>query len=344
MQPITQDVFSADFLHREQDFKDLLLSMLKGGLSKKARDEVGAVAASYISRRLTKHGVTVDPTAVPAWGQTAVNALNQRGYADVPPAFSTDEMTDLAAYFEDKPVSYFINGHDGTDGRGTALLKDLPKNSRFAYFLSEDIYRHPAVYRIVNDAALIQTVACYLQAPPTVSTVSVWWSYPSPVKTGGMQLYHHDRGDFRSCNLFVYLTDVSLTSGPHAFVPYTHNYDVLLKWSARRFGKDPATFQAFWQWMDRHRKEDREIDVFFPKDQQHKFVGPRGTSFLEDTRGLHKGTAPEIEPRLVFEIVFSTLPKYNEPHIPVARSALPFRAEPAAISPLVRYATRGIYA
>jgi len=77
------------------------------------------------------------------------------------------------------------------------------------------------------------------------------------------------------------------------------------------------------------------------------FTGPRGMSFLEDTRGLHKGTQPIDGRRLVFEIVYATLPKYNEDIAPLTRAELTMPAgietNSELIDPLVRYATRLMY-
>jgi hypothetical protein len=86
--------------------------------------------------------------------------------------------------------------------------------------------------------------------------------------------------------------------------------------------------------------------VFGP--EQHLILtGPRGTSFVEDTRGIHRAVFPRTGYRLAFEISFTVLPKYNEAHAPVARKGLAFAQadadNAAALSPLVRYATRLIY-
>jgi hypothetical protein len=144
--------------------------------------------------------------------------------------------------------------------------------------------------------------------------------------------------------LFVYLTDVDAGTGPHAFVERTHEIDILRQVAAQRFANHPDALNAFWRWMEQHRKTDEEVLRFFPKEEVISFVGPKGTSFFEDTRGLHKGTRPSTGPRLAFEIFYSVLPKFNEVLNPVRRADLKLPAgmetDTAKLSPLVRYATR----
>ncbi|TAL00178.1 MAG: hypothetical protein EPO08_14480 [Rhodospirillaceae bacterium] len=343
----TPDIFSPEFLLRGQDLQRLILMMLKGGLGKKARDEVGETAARFVANSAAGYGLIVDESQLSQTGQKTIAALRHAGCAYIKNMFSPAEIDEILAYLNDKPVRYFNNGHDGAAGESRALIESLPTNTRFGYYLEPDICGYPLFYRAVHDVDLVHTVAAYLQTPPTISTVSLWWSFPSEVPTGGMQLFHHDRGDFRSCNLFVYLTDVSATSGPHAFVKHTQNFAILTEWAKARFVNDPISLNNFWVWMENHRKGDKEVYSFFPQNQLEVFTGPRGTSFLEDTRGLHKGTPPEVEARLAFEIVFSTLPKYNETHTLLSRaelgSAVTGPPDSNSLDPLVRYATRLIY-
>jgi len=343
--PSISDIFSPEFLFRGEDFQHLMLAMLKGGLSKKARDEVGDAAARFVATRAKRQGLEFAQPLSSA-GEMAVAALRSEGYTVIDDVFSPSQIEDIYKYFDDKPIRYFNNGHDGSGGESLAMFENLPENTRFGYFKEADICRCPAFYQAIHNQHLLHTVATYLETMPTISTVSLWWSFPSEVPTGGMQLYHHDRGDFRSCNLFVYLSDVTETSGPHAFVKKTQNFTILSEWADKHFGNNAATLKQFWAWMENHRKSDKQVLSVFPKDQIEIITGPKGRSFLEDTRGLHKGTPPERESRLVFEIVYSTLPKYNEDHASVPRADLgpEITANGSRpIDPLVRYATRLLY-
>jgi hypothetical protein len=344
---IAEGIFAPDFLYRNSDLQNFILAMLKGGLTKQARDQVGEVAANFVRAVTARQGLTIDNIVLSNGARDTISALQSDGYALIPSIFLAQEIAAIYDYIADKPVSYFVNGFDGSLGQRHGLVNDLPRNNRFSYYLADDISRCPILYRAANNPDLVRIAARYLETPPTISTMSLWWSFPSEVEEGGMQAFHHDRGDFRSCNLFVYLTDVAETGGPHAFVKNTHSFPALKKWSSNRYAQDPRQFQAFWQWMENHRKPDEQVRAYFPDEQIQTFVGPKGTCFFEDTRGLHRAVPPQIEPRLVFEIVYSTLPKFNEAHAPIPRREIAPAAasEPDStkIDPMVRYATRLLY-
>lgn len=334
-------IFNPDFLHRRQDFQSLWLYLLKGGLDKQARDALGLSSATYIAR--TVGGQLLGNGAVPfdERDRPALKGLQRKGYAPVPNVFSDAEIAEIHEYFRGVPGAI-----SGGGAEGHRMLKDVPPNAGFIHFHAATACACPPIYRLLHDERLISLASAYLGAPATISLCTAWWSYPAPGGAEGMQMFHHDRGDFRSCNLFVYLTDVNEGTGPHAFVERTHEMNVLLPLISQRFGAQPEAFQKFWQWMEQHRKTDAEVLERFPQEEVKWFTGPKGTSFFEDTRGLHKGTRPTTGPRFAFEIFYSVLPKFNEEVAPRRRSELKLppglETDTAKLSPLVRYATRQI--
>jgi len=64
----------------------------------------------------------------------------------------------------------------------------------------------------------------------------------------------------------------------------------------------------FWQWIEKHRKEDAEIEHFFDKSMVKVHVGKQGTTFFEDTRGFHKGPPLVEGKRWLFEILYTLVP------------------------------------
>ena len=336
-------IIHPDFLRRGEDLQNLMFALLKGGLNKQARDSLGLAIAKFVNRAAAPALAGADTTITPATN-AAVNSLRTQGYAVIDDLLSKADIAEVYEYIKDKTVKF--GGFDEVHKPGEAFVEDLPPDARFGHYKTADICRCAAIYRAVNNHELIKLITAYLGAPPTISSVSMWWSFPVELAAAGMQTYHHDRGDFRSCNMFCYLTDVSTTTGPHAFVPQTHEIEILAPLAAQKFGSNPHLHQKFWHWMEQHRKEDDEVQYYFG-DAMMEFTGPQGMCFLEDTRGLHKGTAPKSGKRLVFEIVFSTLPKYNELFVPTPRSTLDFppgiETDNAKIDPLVRYATRLMY-
>ncbi len=333
------DIFDPAFLRRQQEFEKFWLYLLKGGLDKPARDALGKASAGFVARSVGAQLFGGGPIPFDQRDRPAIKSLVKAGYAPVPNVFTDAEIDEIHAYFRDVPGAL-----SGGGAEGHALVKDVPPNAGFLHFHAAAACACPPIYRLLHDERLIGLASAYLGAPATIGLCTAWWSYPAPGGAEGMQMFHHDRGDFRSCNLFVYLTDVSEGSGPHAFVERTHEMDILMPLMAQRFADKPEVFQKFWQWMEQHRKTDAEVLELFPREEVKVFTGPRGTSFFEDTRGLHKGTRPQTAPRFVFEIFYSVLPKMNEDVAPRRRSELKMPAgletDTARLPPLVRYATR----
>jgi len=335
------DIYSPEFLYDGHDLRGLLFAAVKGGMNKPARDAFGLLAAQFVRGRLEQSGLRLD-AVLDASATAAVTALRHDGCAVVPDIFNAEQIAGIRAYLADKPVSYGAQAYGGAGARTAGRIEDVPKDVVLAHYGEADVCRCPVVYRAVNDARLINLVSTYLGAAATISSVAAWWSFPAAVPAEQQQQFHYDRGDFRSCNLFVYLTDVTAGTGPHAFVKHTHETGILDQWIAHRFKGDGAGAAAFRAWMEKFFRPDHEVEQAFGAQGITVFTGPKGTSFLEDTRGVHKGTHPATGARLAFEIVFTVLPKYNEQHGPVARKDLGFM-EAGAVDPLVRYATRLIY-
>lgn len=152
------------------------------------------------------------------------------------------------------------------------------------YDLDEaEIAACPAAQRIATDASLLSLAQQYLGAAPIVDLLAMWWS--AAVGTGASsaaaQQYHFDLDRLRFLKLFVYLTDVDERTGPHVYVRGSHRAKPA---SLRRDG----------------RHGDTEVEAAFPGGPV-EITGPRGTVFLADTLGMHKGLDLEVGHRLVFQ-------------------------------------------
>jgi len=98
----------------------------------------------------------------------------------------------------------------------------------------------------------------------------------------------------RGFKLFLYLTDVDETSGPHVFMKDSHASPLL----------DTGKAQS-----------DEAVRAAFGAGNEIHMVGPAGTWFLADTFGYHKGALPVTGRRLML------VPQYNlnrTPHLPPA--------------------------
>jgi hypothetical protein len=140
---------------------------------------------------------------------------------------------------------------------------------------------------LVFDSAIREIAGRYLGCCPVLDMVVAWWSYPTAAPDpASAQMYHFDLDRIRWLKAFVYLTDVSVDNGPHAFIPGSHR-DV-----GERVMRDS-------------RYTDAEVLGWYPNVAPQLFTAPAGTVFLEDTLGLHKGIPGKSGVRGVFECEYS---------------------------------------
>lgn len=102
----------------------------------------------------------------------------------------------------------------------------------------------------------------YLGQEPRMYSMNVFSAFPSDQPMSrDIQEYHRDKDDVRFLALFVYLTDVDAPEdGAHQFVRGSHN------------GMDTGVEMV---------------------------LGPAGSAFLADTRGLHLGLRPRSKERTI---------------------------------------------
>ena len=182
--------------------------------------------------------------------------------------------------------------HHETGKERTTTIYAPGENAAPKYdFLERDLVAFPAVQRLMAEPALFAVSQAYLGVTPTLSAVSMWWStvFSRTPSSEAAQKWHFDLDHLHWLKWFVYLDDVDEGAGPHCFIPGTH-----------RIGrKPPELLQRGYA-----RIEDEEMARCFPPDRIRQFTGPKGTLFVEDTSGFHKGRMPETKPRLLLELEF----------------------------------------
>ncbi|MCU1279963.1 MAG: uncharacterized protein JWM53_3509 [bacterium] len=177
-----------------------------------------------------------------------------------------------------------------------------PAQSHVGGYDSTTILAAPHLLRLANDPTLLGIAARYLGCRPTISNLSLWWSFPDRDAPKEAQLYHRDRDDWRFCKLFVYLTDVDDDNGPHVFVEGSHR-------SARVSEL-------------KKRYTDAEVEGAYPASSIKRYAMARGHAFLEDTFGVHKGLLPRTRRRLLFQAQYSLFPIAHYQYSPIGRERL----------------------
>ncbi|SDG75276.1 Phytanoyl-CoA dioxygenase (PhyH) [Winogradskyella thalassocola] len=179
---------------------------------------------------------------------------------------------------------------------GTFKLSQTPKQVHVANYRRKDLASIKEILDIANNSDILNAAQDFLGATPTISNINMWWSFSGKEQAEQAQLFHRDVDDFRFCKLFIYLTDVEMNNGPHVYVEGSSVSPKLRK--IRRY-------------------EDSEIYDAFGKEKVKYFTFPKGTAFLVDTYGFHKGLLPSEGKRLLFQVQYSLSPIGIENYEPI---------------------------
>ncbi|MBB14221.1 hypothetical protein CMK22_03065 [Candidatus Poribacteria bacterium] len=280
--------------------RQLYFHLLKGRLRKRTRDDLGISIANLLESSIqftdSNNFITDDVD------HTIIELIKERGYVYLENLLSDEDIEALKTYFHFKQLEYSIKGE-----KSHGLFHKIPKEVGSAYYSQTDIQLCPIFYKIAHNPWLISIAENYLGAPPTIGTIASWWTFQSE-EVSVNQLFHHDRDDFRALKLFVYLTDVDENNGAHVYVEKSHEYDILKRYANSKFSDNIKLENLFWQWVEKHRKKDVEIETFFDKSMIKTHVGKQGTTFFEDTRGFHKGSPLLKGKRWLFQMLYTLVP------------------------------------
>jgi hypothetical protein len=282
-----------------------------------------------------RHYLKVQPTGLCDGADVGAvaSALTGEGYARLP-AIPPAKVQAMKAYFEDQPV---IAGNDLADEERCSR-DEARKAGNLARLPTKAVLACPHLVEIANSPLVLSAVTRALGAIPTIVGYTAWWSFADATEARDAQLFHFDAADYRFCKLFMYLTDVDETSGPHVFVP--RSQDAMTVKAAR--GRWTGGVDEFDKWyFETLRKTDEDTLRVFgtpPVD----LTGEAGSTLLVNTRGIHKGKLPETSDRLLAQVLYSVTPRVQEEFEPLAAGAPGTEHVPARVMtvPPFDYANR----
>ncbi len=142
-----------------------------------------------------------------------------------------------------------------------------------------------AIDQIARNEKVVEIARQYLGAEPILWLTQLKWSF-GPDSSGERQglrsapdeptqydgdAFHYDTLDFRSLTIFIYLTDVDPSCGPHVLIENTHRI--------KSFGE---TCQIILSDEAARRK--------FGEGRIKMILGPKGTVLFEETSSFHKAS------------------------------------------------------
>lgn len=201
---------------------------------------------------------------------------------------------------EQSSVDYLVNYAMSTPATGRAGggklevksdFKEMRKHGNALFQFNEsDLVADDAVWEICKNPLFVGLARRYLKCEPILDLVTMWWSLAASSnqqeRSAAAQLFHFDLDRLSFIKFFIYLTDVGPANGPHCYISGSHQ------------GFKNTNLQRDG------RFSDEEIKAYYPSEEI-QITGPKGTIFVADTKGFHKGLPPVSGDRLIFQIEFA---------------------------------------
>jgi hypothetical protein len=206
------------------------------------------------------------------------------------------ELGKLLGRGECDAIHDYLRGRTMTDVRGTGQvfrIDEVPSGVRLGDYPLDTVVHCPHVLEVANRPDLVKLAASYLGYKPMITGIGLRWSFPGEPCGDQVQSFHRD-AELGVVKLLVYLTDVDNASGPHVYVEGTHRERMPLR--LRPYSNEEIA-----------RKYGSGVHV----------MGPAGTGFVIDPKGIHRGIPPARRARLVLVVQYSLLPSLLYDYVPV---------------------------
>jgi hypothetical protein len=217
-----------------------------------------------------------------------IHGLNTNGFWIFKEKMADHHVDNLVRYAKETPA-FGRAAQDRPASQGTYSDMHRLGNAIFD-FDEKNLVNNEDVWAVATMREFADIARAYLKTEPILDLVTMWWSLATKSsiqeQSSAAQLYHFDLDRLRFLKFFVYLTDVSDANGPHSYVAGSHKG--LKDRSLQRDG----------------RFSDEEVKRYYSANEK-KITGEKGTVFVADTAGLHKGTPLDEGERLIFQMEFS---------------------------------------
>lgn len=252
------------------------------------RQRLAAIEAKLVRHR-TKLGMRSDALAL-------AEQLQAKGHTEPFRLFSPEEATAIRSHLEKLHLS---DPYRPRCGRFT--IYNIPPETHVAHVDASDLARVPGVMAAANNPTILTAIQWVFRCAPTLDYVAAWWSMPGHSIPEEAQSFHRDIDTLNFIKVFIHLTDVDESSGPHVYVAGSH----------KRNRRNES----------QRRCADEDMTKDFGADSIVTFTGPAGTCFLENTFGFHKGALPKDKRRLILQFVYTVRPTVHGPVKPFLGAA-----------------------
>ena len=277
----------------------------------------------------------------------AINIWNSRLNKYVPTAYSASLNIKSCASLMSQGI--LLNTFDIHPTKAQSLLDLLFKmnskeinsstgQTQKIVYSQADIVKSLDFLEIACSPRVVDVATQYLGVPPIIAFISAWTTFSSDSETNEM-FFHMDHHGHRFLKLFYYLTDVEIGSGHHEFCRSTHNqveFDKIIHIKDNPNGHFRNAILSKRKYQGGFRLEKSLVYDFIP-ERVLQVAGKPGTSFIEDTRGLHRGTLlKQGSSRTILQVLY--LPNYNLKDTRInfpANEALSMCRESSTLHPII---------
>jgi len=305
--PSGPDVFAYD----NPDWARQLILQFRYNVPVAAHDHMARITTAYVNKVLR---FAAPPASTDVSAQ--LESLQTNGYCRLGQLLSKQAVARIKEYLANQSV---FDEADPTLGQ--FATDAAPPSVNVANFSASSVVNAPYLHEAAMSPDILHLVSRYLGAPPTIPYLAAWWSYAGREEAKDAQLFHTDFHDFKWLKLFVYLTDVTESSGPHVVVRGSHDPGL----GQRRIAEINESDSKLAQGLERafapgQRVTEQDIDSLFGRDSTESITGAAGEAFLVDTSAYHKGQLPVDTDRLVFQALFTILPTIRDHVAPITIS------------------------
>lgn len=233
-------------------------------------------------------------------------SLDKYGYFQFPEKIELSLIEEIkegikeCSFIKNPPTHQLYKIKNATD------LKNIDSNTLWVYE-NQKVLEIPAVQKILLDFNILSAIEKYLGCQPIHVSCTTWWSKFNKLDENslnyGAQLYHQDKEFIKFVKIFVYLSDVDDTNGPHEYISGSHrDYEDHI----------PLNYKVS------QRLSDDYLQKVYPKDRFKSFTGQAGTVIITDSNGFHKGKPLLCGHRQLLQLEFACslyfnyLPSFND--------------------------------
>jgi hypothetical protein len=246
-----------------------------------------------------------DPVKIREQAQT----LRREGLLRLPSMLTKDQIREIQDYFLKRPI---YNGHTPMSARHRSLRRYVnytAENYPLGSYSKQEIALAPHILEMALNPLILDTAAAYFGCAPKLTWLQSWWNFAGPGDYPHRQNYfHRDTNDFGMFWVYIYLTDVDETSGPHKLIRRSADF-ALLRERYERAKADPARAALMdgVEYTDvsgtGHTLADEIKESIFD-GLTETLTGPAGTAFITRGVDLHKVATPLARKRQILAARF----------------------------------------